>query len=106
MRLEQYELEFNSNKTSFGFISEGPKGNILKGIEYSKFKQKGVKNLYNLALGDKNIDTGYIDDLVVTDNQDREKVLATVANTVFIFTKRHPKARIIISGSSRSRNRL
>ncbi len=44
MRLEKYELEFNSTKTTFEFISVGPKGHILKRIEYSKLKVKGLKN--------------------------------------------------------------
>jgi hypothetical protein len=106
MRLEKYELESNSNKTIFEFISEGPKGKILKRVEYSKQKVKGFKNVYNLAFGDKLLDSDDIDDQIVTDNQDREKVLATVANTVIIFSKRHPKAQIYIEGSNTARTRL
>jgi hypothetical protein len=44
--------------------------------------------------------------LVVTDNQDREKVLATVASTIVAFTNLRPKAKIFIMGSSASRTRL
>ena len=106
MKLEKYKLEFNASKTSFEFISEGPKGSILKRIEYTKVEIKGVKNLYNLGFGDINIDSIEIDDVVVTDNQDREKVLATVASTVFIFTKRYPKAKIIMRGRNTARTRL
>lgn len=106
MRLEKYEIEFNSTQTAFEFISKGPQGHILKRIEYSKIKNRNVKNLYNLELVDKNTETGETDDLIVTDNQDRDKVLATVASTVYIFTNRHPKASIIFSGTSTARNRL
>ncbi len=106
MRLEKYKVKSNSAKTAFVFISEGPKGSILKGVYYSKLKVKGYKNLYNLAFGDKLIDADDIDDSIVTDNGDREKVLATVANTVIIFTKRHPKAQIYIEGSTAARTRL
>ena len=106
MRLEQYELTANKTKTIFTFISEGPNGKILKGIDYSQIKLYGFKNVYNLAFGDIDLNSGEIDDLVVTNNQDREKVLATVANTVIAFTKRRPKAHIFIRGSTQPRTRL
>jgi hypothetical protein len=106
MRLEKYKLEFNANKTVFEFISEGPKGNILKSVHYTKMKVKGIRNIYNLAFGDKNNDTGDIDDNIVSGNQDREKVLATVINTVIIFTEKNPKAQIFITGSTPARTRL
>ena len=106
MKLEKYKLRFNAAQTAFEFISEGPKGNILKGVYYSKVAVKGFKNIYNLAFGDKILDSGDIDDLIVTNNQDHEKILATVAYTVIVFTKRHPKAQIIIQGSNSARTRL
>jgi hypothetical protein len=106
MRLEKYKLEFNANKTVFEFISEGPKGNILKSVHYTKMKVKGIRNIYNLAFGDKNNDTGDIDDNIVTDNKDREKVLATVVNTLTIFIEKHPKAQVFIQGSTPVRTRL
>ena len=106
MRLEKYQLVENSTKTAFEFTSVGPKGNILKGIYFTKIKVKGAKNLYNLAFGDKNLHSGEIDDQVVTNNQDREKVLATVANTIIIFTKYYPKAQIFFEGSNDARTRM
>ena len=96
MNLEKYKLEFNPTKTAFEFISEGPKGSILKRIEYSKINVKGYKNFYNLGFGDVNSESDEINDVVVTDNQDRDKVLATVASTLFIFIKRYPKATIFM----------
>ena len=106
MKLEQYELAFDRTKTNFDFISEGPKGRILKTVRFTKIKVKSHNNLYNLAFGDKNLDSGAIDDLVITDNQDRDKVLATVAKTVAIFIKHRPKALIFFRGSTPSRTRL
>ncbi len=106
MRLEKYELEFNSTKTTFEFVSRGNKGHILKRIEYSKVKFKDLKDFYNLSFGDVTIISKEIDDTVITDNQDREKVLATVVNTIFIFTKRYPTAKILILGSNAARTRL
>ena len=62
MRIEKYELVFDRSKTSFDFISERPKGRILKTVRFTKIKAKGYNNLYNLASGDKNTDleNGYI----------------------------------------------
>jgi hypothetical protein len=104
MRLEQYESTTNKSQTTFSFISEGRKGKILKKVRYTKVK--GYKNLYNLAFGDVKNKSGGIDDRVVTDNQDREKILATVACTVTLFINRHPKAFIVFRGSTEVRNRL
>jgi glycerate kinase len=67
---------------------------------------EGVKNLYNLAFGDILDDSSEINDLSITDNQDRDKILATVVSTVYEFTKRNPKAKIFIAGSTDARNRL
>ena len=41
MRIEKYDLTFDRNKTSFDFISEGPKGRILKTVRFTKIKAKG-----------------------------------------------------------------
>jgi hypothetical protein len=106
MNLEKYNIEFNSTKTAFEFVSEGPKGRILKRIEYAKIELEGYENFYNLAFGDINSDSVEIDDAVITNNQDREKVLATVANTIFIFLKRYPEAKIIMRGRNTARTRL
>ncbi len=106
MRLEQYESTANKTHKIFTFISEGPKGRILKRVQYSKVKILGISNLYNLGFGDAIQGSNDIDDLVVTDNQDRDKVLATVMNTLFIFSEKYPKAKILFEGSTTIRTRL
>ncbi len=106
MRLEQYESISNKTKTIFTFISEGPKGKIVKRIEYTKMKIEGIKNFYNLGFGDIADNSSEINDLSITDNQDRDKVLATVVNSVYKFSERHPKAKIYITGSTDARIRL
>ena len=106
MRLEKYEAKANKTKTIFTFTSKGPKGNIIKIVLYSKMKVKGFKNVYNLAFGDKLLNSNDFDDTIITDNQDREKVLATVVNTVIIFSNRHPEAQIYFEGSNDARIRL
>ena len=106
MRLEKYNLKEDANKIAFEFISEGPKGDILKGVFYSKIKIKGIKNFYNLAFGDMNSSTRQLDDKVVTDNGDSEKVLATVVAAVYAFAGQYPEAWIYATGSTATRTRL
>ncbi len=103
MKVEKYQLKSESNFTTFEFISEGPKGLIRKKIQ---FQWTSTPNLYNLAFGDTDPETGEIDDLVVSNNYDSEKVLATVVAAVYAFFDKHPKAYIYATGSSDARTRL
>ena len=64
MILDRYEIKAGSNLTTFEFLSEGRKGEIMKIIQ---FQQMNLDNLYNLGFGDKNLVTGALDDKVVTD---------------------------------------
>ena len=64
------------------------------------------KNLYNLGFGDKNIDTGEMDDMVISNNGDGEKVLATVVATLYAFTEKYKNAIVYAKGSTKSRTRL
>lgn len=103
MQLEQYRLKANKTFVSFRFTSVGLKGSIEKRILYSKTDDRGV---YNLAFGDKLENSKEINDTVVTNNQDSQKVLATVAASVYVFTKKYPKAWVVLTGSTASRTRL
>ena len=103
MRKERYELEVASDVMTFEFVSIGPKGEIPKIVMYSEMYARGF---YNLGFGDKKLTTGFIDDLVITDNKDSQKVLATVASTVYDFTDKYPEAFIVAKGSTKVRTRL
>lgn len=87
----------------FEFISEGPKGQIIKWIQFIKTDKP---NFYNLAFGDKRLGEEDFDDDIVTDNKDSQKVLATVAMAVLRFTEINKGAWIIAEGLTKSRNRL
>ena len=102
MGKEQYELREGLNTMTYEFTSIGPKGEIPKLVVYSKIDH----NIYNLAFGDKDINTGGFNDLVITDNKDSQKVLVTVASTVYTFTDKYPDVWIAVSGSTRARTRL
>jgi hypothetical protein len=103
MRLPRYELKAERSLMVFEFISEGIKGEIPKLIKYS---ETNLKDMYNLAFGDKNPETGEIDDKVVSNNGDSEKVLATVVATVYAFSDRYPDSWIFATGSTKARTRL
>ena len=68
----------SSSRLDYEFDSEGPKGRIRKVVRYTLQNAGGIR-YFNLGFGDLNKATDKIDDLAVTDNQDREKILATVA---------------------------
>jgi hypothetical protein len=103
MKVEKYQLKAESNLTTFEFTSEGPKGLIRKKIQ---FQWTRTPNLYNLAFGDTDSETGEIDDLVVSNNSDSEKVLATVVAALYAFFDKHPQAYVYATGSSDARTRL
>lgn len=65
-----------------------------------------MRNFYNLGFGDKDETTGQIDDEIVTNNGDSEKVLATVASTLYIFMEKFPDAMVFATGSTKARTRL
>ena len=87
----------------FEFTSEGPKGNILKIV---KFSETSLKDFYNLAFGDKDIVSGELNDTIISNNGDSEKVLAQVVTAVYSFTNRYPDAWVYAIGSTKSRTRL
>lgn len=102
-RQERYELKAEKALLVFEFISTGPRGEIAKLVQYS---ETNLKDFYNLGFGDKNAHTGEIDDRVISNNGDSQKVLASVAATVYAFTDRYPDAWIYATGSTKARTRL
>lgn len=103
MHVDKYQLKSEEEFTRFEFISEGPKGAIRKLIE---FQHTTDPETYNLAFGDKDPVTGGIDDLVISDNGDTEKVLSTVAAAAYAFLDSHPAAYVYAQGSTKARTRL
>lgn len=86
----------------FDFVSCGKNGNVLKRVAFTKTEDDRV---YNLALGDVDEDNE-INDLAITDNGDRNKVIATVVSIVEAYTRRFPERWIIFTGSTEERTRL
>jgi hypothetical protein len=102
MHLPIYKYKTNASFLDYEFISEGPKGNIIKVIRFTQIDHF----VFNLAFGDLDEVTGEISDITVTNNDDSRKVLATVAATVYDFTNQYPGSLVVAKGSTLSRTRL
>lgn len=105
MNLDYYDFRASETFLDFQFDSEGPNGVIRKVVRYQPRNVNGAI-YFNLTLADLNPYTGEMDDLVISDNKDRDKVLATVAATVMEFLRQFPGAKIVARGSTKSRTRL
>lgn len=103
MNLTTYPISASETLMTFEFISTGPKGKISKKIYFQPTHFEGV---FNLAFGDKEDDTDDLNDETVSNNGDKEIILATIAHTVLIFTNFYPDAWIYATGSTKARTRL
>ena len=101
-----HEVRVRGNSFDYEFTSSGPNGLIKKVVEFRRLSMPTNVQIFNLAFGDVNPKTQKMDDLVVTDNKDTVKVLATVAHIVTDFTEQYPDAIIFAKGSTEARNRL
>ncbi|BAU54619.1 DUF6934 family protein [Mucilaginibacter gotjawali] len=104
MKEESYSFKKEPGIFYYEFFSEGPKGRIRKVVQFHQITS--TDNIYNLGFGDFNEELGDIDDLSVSNNQDTQKVLTTVAQTVIDFMLQHPHATVLAKGSTPSRTRL
>lgn len=102
MNAEKYPVVSTSDHRRFEFLSEGPNGTIRKVAQY----QRMGPNFFNLAFGDWDEESQSLSDLARSNNQDRAKVLATVAFTMIEFMEFHPKATVIAHGVTPARTRL
>ena len=105
-RLVKYEyyaaIRTADDLSSFDFVSTGKSGEFLKRIVFMRTEIEGV---YNLAFGDV-MENGELDDYSITDNGDRNKILATVFDVVNTYTVRYPERMIYFRGSTKERTRL
>lgn len=105
MALDGYSYSTNDDFLSYEFESVGPKGSIKKLVRFTARNANGT-TYFNLSFGDLDTNTGKIDDKAVTDNQDRDRILATIASTVLDFTSIFPDIMVYATGSTPARTRL
>lgn len=103
MNYPNYLFHSNLSSTEFFFESIGSKGIINKVVA---FQQTSVATIYNLGLADYDPTTGEIDDTIITDNGDMEKILATIFQIVLYYLSINPNHIVYFSGNSPSRTRL
>lgn len=107
MKRLKYDLYINTDTTIFEFKSIGPNGEITKVIVFNATQSSEI---YNLAFGDlvyNEVQKRYtLDDSIITDNRDRNIILATVARSVYIFTEKYPEKIVFFKGSTLARTRL
>jgi hypothetical protein len=106
MNLSGYNYNSSEDFLSYEFYSEGPNGLIRKVIRftYRELPEIGFE-YFNLGFGDWNYEKNKIEDFVVSNNEDADKVLATVALTVLDFTDRYPGVFVFAEGSTPVRTR-
>jgi hypothetical protein len=102
MKDEVYELEFTDDLSSFDFVSIGKNGKIHKRIVFNPTENDSI---YSLTYGDVT-ETDRIDDTSVSNNGDRNKILATIVLAVDRYTARYPDRTIYFMASTNARTRL
>jgi hypothetical protein len=103
MKYECYEdVKFDISYSTFDFISEGHNGSIQKRIEFAPTQWPTI---YNLAFGDIK-ENGLLDDLTISNNGDRNKILATIFKIIDTYTNEFPERWIYFEGSTVHRTRL
>lgn len=96
------DLYIKESYSIFEFLSIGPRGVIPKRIA---FVPTEYPEIYNLIFGDIDVN-GEINDYSISNNNDRNKVLATIAHAVSIYLKAYPERWIYFTGSTEARTRL
>jgi hypothetical protein len=102
MTADKYPVLTGGDHVTYEFLSEGPKGTIKKVVVFQELDQ----GVFNLAFGDWDEIHQRIDDTTRSNNNDRDKVLATVASTVVDFIKHYPDAVIVAEGITPGKTRL
>ncbi len=93
-------IEKSADYKVFTFISKGRYGNFTKIVVFEKLLIRN--NTYNLALGTL-LDNGKIDFESITNNGDRNKILATVVDIIFTFIQKYPEVDVFLTGSDNRR---
>ena len=101
--MDQPKYEFRrTNELHFDFISVGKKGEIYKRVTFIELEY----GFFNMGLGDLNPESAEVDYFSVSDNGDRNTILATVSEIIESFFELYPTHTIYFKGTSRSRTRL
>jgi hypothetical protein len=101
LNLDKYSYTTNNKYLAYEFESTGPKGIIKKVARFTEIDP----GIYNFGFGDLNESSGEINDIVISNNGDGDKVLSTLASIIHDFTLIYPHAAVFIQGTTRGRTR-
>ena len=101
MKEKFYPFRASEDYLFYYFESRSEERTIHKAVQFEKIGA----DIYNRAFGalDENRE---INDFCVSNNQDMNKVLATVVRTALTFFEAYPDRRVYFTGSSKARLRL
>jgi len=102
MNREKYEIKASSSFLRYEFDSIGKYGIIRKGIAFELINER--ENIYNLAFGDIDQVTKYINDDVISNNGDLPKVMATIIEAIFDFTNHFSDSFVFFKGLDKRRH--
>lgn len=91
-----YPLLISPDALIYKFDSVSDQHLIHKAIEFSAFPLNPI--FYNLALVDVE-DDGTTNDLAISNNQDMNRVIATVFKAMQVFFEKHPNKLVYFKGS-------
>jgi hypothetical protein len=86
----------------FRFISEGVPAHITKEIRFAELPDSGM---YSIHMGDIK-QNGDFDPFAISNNGDRNRVLATVFRAIEMYTEKYPARSILIGSLTKQRARL
>lgn len=101
MKEKFYPFKASEDYLFYYFESRSEERTIPKAVQFEKIGT----DIYNLAFGDLGSDDD-INDVVVSNNGDMHKVMATVVQIIIAFFGAYPGKQIYFTGSTRSRIRL
>ncbi len=101
--IEKYEVNCINEGFDYYFFSIGEKGCIKM---VAQFIESPVKRIYQFRFGVIDKTTGVIDEYIVANNNDTNKILNTIVWILYNFTNRFPECLIRFSGSTKVRTRL
>jgi hypothetical protein len=103
MDLPRYITQTGRKRKVYQFISEGINGRITKRVY---FQETTLDNYVSLLMGDYDPKTGEIDFYNISNNGDRDKILATIVDICYNYFELYPNHIITFTGANEARTRL
>ena len=101
--IEKPYYQFEASPDALVFESVSEKEIIKKVVVYEVIEH--FEDIFQLGFGNLT-EEGGIDFVALSKNRDRDKVLATVAQTMLIFFEKYPTKKIYFTGSDEIRTRF